>query len=190
MRQSRVALLSFGLGFVEGSLQVATSPCCPRDLPDVISANPSSDAWSLATAVPRSASACFFLRVIGLPQQRCGSASRFYPRTRLFTERFSGLQTFLYVQASELAHLPGRSYRCALTAQGSRGFYVRAYRASLPPHAPDMLAARTQAIGGVGTFTRPDSQPCRLLPSVYASLGTSRCRSAKLEAEWIATPFS
>jgi hypothetical protein len=26
--------------------------------------------------------------------------------------------------------------------------------------------------------------------SVYASLGTSRCRSAKLEAEWIATPFS
>jgi hypothetical protein len=26
--------------------------------------------------------------------------------------------------------------------------------------------------------------------SVYASLGTSRCHSAKLEAEWIATPFS
>jgi len=26
-------------------------------------------------------------------------------------------------------------------AQGSRGFYVRAERASLPPHAPNMLAA-------------------------------------------------
>ena len=37
MRQSRVALLYFGLpaSFVESS-QVATSPCCQRDLPDVI----------------------------------------------------------------------------------------------------------------------------------------------------------
>jgi hypothetical protein len=31
-----------------------------------------------------------------------------------------------------------------------------------------------QAIDGVGTLTRPDSQPCRLLPPVYASLFTSR----------------
>ena len=70
------------------SSQVATSPCCHRDFPDVISANLSSDAWSLATAVPRSAYTCFFLRVIGLPQQGCGSASRFNPRTRLFAEAF------------------------------------------------------------------------------------------------------
>jgi len=70
---------------------------------------------------------------------------------------------------------PPRSFLpLRLPAQGSRGFYVRAYRASLPPHAPDMLAARIQAIGGVRTFTRPDSQPCRLLPPVYASLVTSR----------------
>jgi hypothetical protein len=34
-----------------------------------------------------------------------GSASRYYPRTRLSTGRFSKLQTFLYVQASEFAHL-------------------------------------------------------------------------------------
>jgi len=96
------------------SSQVATSPCCHRDFPDVISANLSSDAWSLATAVPRSAYTCFFLRVIGLPQQGCGSASRFNPRTRLFAEAFfSRLQTFLYVQASEFARLPDRSYRCA-----------------------------------------------------------------------------
>ncbi len=65
------------------SSQVATSPCCQRDLPDVISANPSSDAWSLATAVPRSAYTCFFLRVIGLPHEVSGSASRESPRIRL-----------------------------------------------------------------------------------------------------------
>src|SRR5215472_18958399 len=45
--------------------------------------------------------------------------ARFYPRTRFFTERFSRLQTFLNVQASEFAHLPDRSYPCAISPQGS-----------------------------------------------------------------------
>ena len=57
---------------------------------------------------------------------------------------------------------PDRSYRCD-TPQGSRGFYVRASRALLPPHAPDMLTVRIQVIDGTGTFTLLDSQPCRLL---------------------------
>jgi hypothetical protein len=51
----------------------------------------------------------------------------------------------------------------ALLPQGSRGFYVRAYRALLPPHAPDMLTVRRQVIDGTGTCTLLDSQPCRLL---------------------------
>ena len=73
IRQSRVALLDFGFlaSFVE-SLQVATSPCCYRDSPDVISANPSPDAWSPAPTVPPSAFTCFFLGVIGLPQSTMG----------------------------------------------------------------------------------------------------------------------
>jgi len=54
----------------------------------------------------------------------------------------------------------------AILPQGSRGFYVRAYRALLPPHAPDMLTVRIQAIDGTGTFTLSDSQPCRLLTSL------------------------
>jgi hypothetical protein len=44
-----------------------------------------------------------------------------------------------------------------------RTFYVRAYRALLPPHVPDMLTVRIQVIDGTGTFTLSDSQPCRLL---------------------------
>jgi hypothetical protein len=51
----------------------ANSPSVPplpsfseRD-PDVISVNPSLGAWAPATAVPRSAHACFFLHVVGLP---------------------------------------------------------------------------------------------------------------------------
>src|SRR5258705_12007652 len=55
----------------------------------------------------------------------------------------------------------------AILLQGSRGFYVRAYRALLPPHAPDMLTVRIQVIDGTGTFTLSDSQPCRLLTSLH-----------------------
>jgi hypothetical protein len=43
--------------FVE-SLQVAASPCCYRDSPDVISANPSPDAWSRTPAGPTE---CIYL---------------------------------------------------------------------------------------------------------------------------------
>ena len=145
------------------SSQVATSPCCHRDFPDVISANLSSDAWSLATAVPRSAYTCFFLRVIGLPPERPGSASRFYPRIRLlaggvFEAADIPLCSGLRVCSSPRSFLP-----LHIVLQGSRDFYIRAERASLPLHAPDLLAVRIQAIDGTRTFTSLDSQPCRLL---------------------------
>ena len=57
--------------------------------------------------------------------------------------------------------------------QGSRGFYVRAYRALLPPHAPDMLTVRIQVIDGTGTFTQSNSQPCRLLTSLHGRYSIS-----------------
>src|SRR4029077_14043491 len=59
---------------------------------------------------------------------------------------------------------PPRSFLpLRILLQGSRGFYDRAYRALLPPHAPDMLTVRIQVIDGTVTFTLSDSQPCRLL---------------------------
>src|SRR4029434_6269961 len=76
----------------------------------------------------------------------------------------SGRQIFLYVQASKFVLPPRSSLPLRILPQGSRGFYVRAKRASLPLHAPNMLAVRIQAIDGAGTFTLPDSRPCRLLP--------------------------
>jgi hypothetical protein len=123
IRQSRVALLYFGLlaSFAESS-QVATSPCCHQDYPDVISANPSSDAWSHVPAVPQSAFTCFFLCVIGLPLGRRELASRFYPRNNFSAGVISRLQTFLYVQASEFARLPGCSYRCAYGHRAAEAF--------------------------------------------------------------------
>jgi len=69
---------------------------------------------------------------------------------------FSRLQIFRYVPASKFARPPDRPYRCEILPQGSRGFYVRAERGSLPPRASDMLTARRQAIGGAGTSTPLD----------------------------------
>ena len=103
-------------------MPVATSPGYQPDFPDVISANLSSDAWPPATAVPPGALACFFPGVIGLPQQGYGSASRFTREHDYSAERFSTLQTFLDVQASEFAHLPDRSYRCASRLRATETF--------------------------------------------------------------------
>src|SRR6202030_2850084 len=77
------------------------------------------------------------------------------------------MQIFRNVPASKFARPPDRPYRCEILLQGSRGFYVRAYRALLPPHAPDMLTVRIQVIDGTRTFTLSDSQPCRLLTSLH-----------------------
>jgi len=69
IRQSRWALHSFGLSLVRGVSAGCYQPLLPaRDLPDVISVNPSLDAWAPVPAVPWSAHACFFLHVIGLPR--------------------------------------------------------------------------------------------------------------------------
>src|SRR6185312_1845048 len=51
---------------------------------------------------------------------------------------------------------PRSSLPLRILPQGSRGFYVRAERGSLPPRASDMLTARRQAIGGAGTSTPLD----------------------------------
>src|SRR5216683_6183159 len=111
--------------------------------PDVISVNPSLGAWAPATAVSRSAHACFFLHVSGLPPYTIEVGFPLFPVETISRRiAFSRLQPFLYVQAPKFARLPDRSYRCDLSSQGSRGFYVRAEHASLPPHASDMLTTR------------------------------------------------
>jgi len=68
----------------------------------------------------------------------------------------SGLQSFLYVQASKFACHPGRSYRWRLRAQGSHDFYFRAPCGSLPSRMSDMLAVR------IGQLTAGDLHPIRV----------------------------
>ena len=106
---------------------------------------------------------CFFHGVIGLPQDTMGRLPASVPR--ITTSRrvvFRGCRYFVMFRPPSLL-APQIVPTAALLPQGSRGFYVRAYRALLPPHAPDMLTVRRQVIDGTGTCTLLDSQPCRLL---------------------------
>ena len=165
IRQSQRPLLYFGFPSLEESSQVVTSPCCPPDLPDVISENLSLDAGSHTPAVPQRALTCFFRCVIGLPHEGLGRLPANCPlETTSCGTLISGRQIFLYVPASNFVLPPRSSLPLRVLPQGSRGFYVRAERASFPPHAPDMLTARSQVIGGTRTFTSLDPRPCRPLP--------------------------
>jgi hypothetical protein len=165
IRQSQRPLLYFGLPSLKESSQVVTSPCCPLDLPDVISENLSLDAGSHTPAVPPRALACFFRGVLGLPHKELGRLPANCPlETTSCGPLISGRQIFLYVPASQFVLPPRSSLPLRVLPQGSRGFDVRAERASLPPHAPDMLTVRIQAIGGTRTFTSLDPRLCRPLP--------------------------
>jgi hypothetical protein len=114
-------------------------------------------------ACSRSALARFFLRDFGLPRVRTGSALRNYPNSHFRREYFSGLQSFLYVQARWLARHPGDSHHDAL-----RAWQLWLLRPTLSQFvtSPRIGYARrpNRAIDGVGTLTPQDPRPCRPLP--------------------------
>ena len=162
IRRSRWALSSFGfLASFGESLQVVSSPCCPRQLPDVISNSLFLDAGSPTPAVHRVLSPVSSTVSSAFPTGKLGRRSASVlrittSRRGVFEAADIPLCSGLQVCSPPRSFLPLR-----ILPQGSRGFYVRAYRA--PPHAPDMLTVRIQVIDGTGTFTLSDSQPCRLL---------------------------
>src|SRR5215469_11408654 len=172
IRQTRWALLSFGYSpRSRNPCRLLPAPAAPGFFPTLFLRIRPVMPEPVPRRVPSSAFAWFFLNVFGLPKKETWSASRLVPRTRFSAGLLSRLQLFLYVQASQFASLPDRSYRCKLKLTGQpRLFYVRAERASLPSHASDMLSARLQAIGGTRTFTSQDSQLCRLLTPLQAVL--------------------
>src|SRR5271170_1269792 len=67
--------------------------------------------------------------------------------------------------------LPPTGETCTPSPARTLLLYIRAERASLPLHAPDMLAVRIQAIDGTRTSTLLDSQPCRPLHSPTTDAG-------------------
>ena len=117
-----LVLLSFGLSFVRGVFAGCYQPRLP--------AGPSRRYLCesfLACLVPchggPTGCACLFLPRCHRPSPtEVWVGFPLHPRTRFSAERFSTLQTFLNVQASEFARLPDRSYRCAYHLRAAESF--------------------------------------------------------------------
>jgi hypothetical protein len=165
MRQSRVALRSFGFWPRSWSLRrllpaPAATGILPtlslRILPQMPEPIPQRFAECVCLVLPQHSSAFPIIRLGQLP---ASFREHDFPRVG-----FRGCSYFLMFRPPSL--LASQIVSTAVfIAQGSRGFYIRAERASLPSHASDMLSARQQAISGTRTFISQDSQPCRLLPN-------------------------
>src|SRR5262249_16303668 len=95
---------------------------------------------------------CFFHDVVGLPQDTMGRLPASVPR--ITTSRrvvFRGCRYFVMFRPPSLL-TPQIVPTAAILPQGTRGFYVRAYRTLLPPHAPDMLKCYSdQRRRGIGS---------------------------------------
>jgi hypothetical protein len=99
------------------------------------------------------------------PKSRVGRLPASNPRTRFFADRLFEAADIPLCSGLQICSPPRSFPPLRIQPQGGRGFDIRAERASLPPHAPDLLTVRIQAIDGTRTFTSQDSQPCRLLPA-------------------------
>ena len=104
-----------------------------------------------------------FPQDIGLPRVRTGSAHRVVPTATSVGSHFRSCSHSLMFRPASLLATPVAP-TSHLAVFGGRGFYIRAYHGSLPPHAADMLSVQNRAIDGERTFTAQDWQPCRLLP--------------------------
>ena len=144
-----------------GSPQVVASPCWEVALPDVISCNPCTIAWTRTPRRPPGARARRLPRrqrpsrrsdALGTPENPCNATSTGCP--------ISGLQPFTHVQAPMLAGPPGCTHRRALTSSGQPG---RIHHAG-----PDGLPTP-----GSGIATRPIEHLTRrdLHPLDYSFVG-------------------
>jgi hypothetical protein len=138
-------------------------PAAPRELPDVISESLSLDAGSHTPAVHRVLSPVSSTMSSAFPKQRWVGCPRMPHELRLLVRAILEVADIPLCSGLQVCSPPRSFLPLRILPQGSRGFYIRAYRALLPPHAPGMLTVRTQVIDGTGTYTLSDSQPCRLL---------------------------
>ena len=123
------------------SLQVVTSPCCPRQLPDVISDSLCLDAGSPTPAVHRVLAPVSSTVSSAFPK---GKWVGFPQLSRLKRLRAGGIFEVADISLCsglQVCSPPRSSLPLRILPQGSRGFYVRAERGSLPPRASDMLTA-------------------------------------------------
>ncbi len=174
MRQSSL-LFPPSFWFDGQSLQVAVSPCCNKDLPDVI---PLIFPCVLGP-IPRLPLECIrsFLPPEHWPSPLGNRVGAWQTSNSYFSwEPLSGLQSFTHVQAHRFARLTGSTHphNAAILpdcCRAAEAFTTTHITVGYLPRAVVMLAVQIRAIDGKGTPTPLDQQPCRpLLPSPVLTL--------------------
>ena len=174
IRQSRVALLCFSRSFAPGvfagchqtpaatgifpTLSLRIFPQMPGPMP--------RRSHGVHVPVPSSMSSALPNRGVG----RLPASTREHDFSRSV---FRGCRHFFMFRPPSL--LTSQVVPTAAPNDAGQPRFLRPGLSCFVASARTGYASRPiQATGGVGAFTRPDSQPCRLLPPVYASLHTSR----------------
>ena len=109
-----------------------------QDLPDVISANLSLDAWTPTPAVSVVHVPIPSHRTSAFPPLGQGRHTATPCPATSGQGSISGLQSLATLQASRFAGHPGRSHRYDPRSYGSRDVYIRAPQGSLPSLTSDM----------------------------------------------------
>jgi hypothetical protein len=123
------------------SVQVAVSPCWEEDLPDVVSAHPSLRAWTSTPAAPKVHMPVSSLRTSAFPPFGPGRRSTMSVQRLQYGALFEAV-VISSCSGPQVCSPPRSLLPLRLAPHGSRGFYVRASRGLLPPHAPDILTVR------------------------------------------------
>ena len=171
MRRSHSLSSPMASASFEESLQVATSPCCGRDLPGVslgilpgVPGPLPRQSRGVHLPVSSSTSSVF-------PRTRSRSASRVSPSKRFPDgSLFRDCSHFVMFRPSGLLASPIVPTAAAYRRRAAEAFYVRAEHASLPPHASDMLTTRPGNSHALPGLLQIDSYqfrgtPWTLLPS-------------------------
>ena len=153
MRQTKSLPSPTVAALVDGSLQVVTSPCWEMALPDVISTNLSPGAWTLTPALHLVHTLVSSQVASAFPVLRAGRQTAMTVQRLPHGTDFEA--TAIRLSSGPWICSPPRSFLpWHLRAPGSRDFYVRAYRSSLPRCAADMLAVRIEQLTARGLSPR------------------------------------
>src|SRR5262249_10446532 len=152
-----------------------TNPCCPRELPDVISESLSLDAGSRSPAVHRVLSPVSSTVSSAFPTGKTGRLSASIPR--ITTSRrtvFRGCRYFVMFRPPSLL-APQIVPTAANTAAGQPGLLRPGISCFVTSARTGYTNCPIQVIDSTGTFTLLDSRPCRLLLSRQRSSPRDAC---------------
>ena len=153
------------LGSASGSrsLQVAVSPCCATALPDAISADLSVRVWTPTPAAPRVQFPVSSPEALAFPVFGPGRRLTKTPTATSVGKRFRSCSHSIIFRP---AHLLATPVAPTLTPFGAGQPWLLSPRISRFVTSPCSGYANrpNRVIGGKGTRTLQNRQPCRLLP--------------------------